>query len=108
MALAGRGALLLLLLLAAGRGLAGLSLAGLWQLSNGNGSVSLRGAVPGCVHTALLRGGLVQVPRGGERSWGWGAGSGQPSRRWGGGGDPSGVAEGWAPVWPVTEEGRWL
>ncbi|XP_019343596.2 beta-mannosidase isoform X2 [Alligator mississippiensis] len=62
MALAGRGALLLLLLLAAGRGLAGLSLAGLWQLSNGNGSVSLRGAVPGCVHTALLRGGLVQDP----------------------------------------------
>ncbi|XP_019408778.1 PREDICTED: beta-mannosidase [Crocodylus porosus] len=64
MALAGRVALLLLLLLllAAGRGPVGLSLAGLWQLSNGNGSVLLRGAVPGCVHTALLSSGLVQDP----------------------------------------------
>lgn len=65
----GRAALLLLLLVAtAGR--AGVSAAGgpevhslrgSWRLGNGNGSVVLRGEVPGCVHTALHRRGLIQV-----------------------------------------------
>ncbi|XP_052631389.1 beta-mannosidase isoform X2 [Harpia harpyja] len=66
----GRAALLLLLLVAtAGR--AGVSAAGgpevhslrgSWRLGNGNGSVVLRGEVPGCVHTALHRRGLIQDP----------------------------------------------
>ncbi|XP_064004481.1 beta-mannosidase isoform X1 [Pogoniulus pusillus] len=38
------------------------SLRGSWQLSNENGSVALRGEVPGCVHTALQRRGLIQDP----------------------------------------------
>ncbi|NXF96810.1 MANBA mannosidase, partial [Eubucco bourcierii] len=38
------------------------SLRGSWQLSNDNGSVVLRGEVPGCVHTALQRRGLIQDP----------------------------------------------
>uniref|UniRef100_A0A669Q8A0 Beta-mannosidase n=1 Tax=Phasianus colchicus TaxID=9054 RepID=A0A669Q8A0_PHACC len=38
------------------------SLRGIWRLGNGNGSLSLRGEVPGCVHTALLRRGLIQDP----------------------------------------------
>lgn len=38
------------------------SLRGSWRLSNGNGSLVLRGEVPGCAHTALLRQGLIQVP----------------------------------------------
>ncbi|CAM5139754.1 unnamed protein product [Natator depressus] len=38
------------------------SLRGSWWLGNGNGSVVLRGEVPGCVHTALLRQGLIQDP----------------------------------------------
>lgn len=37
------------------------SLRGSWQLSNENGSVVLGGEVPGCVHTALQRRGLIQV-----------------------------------------------
>ncbi|XP_040979618.1 beta-mannosidase isoform X2 [Aquila chrysaetos chrysaetos] len=66
----GRAALLPLLLVAtAGR--AGVSAAGgpevhslrgSWRLGNGNGSVVLRGEVPGCVHTALHRRGLIQDP----------------------------------------------
>ncbi|XP_042325084.1 beta-mannosidase isoform X2 [Sceloporus undulatus] len=39
-----------------------LSLKGLWWLRNGNGSVALSGDVPGCVHTALLRSGIIQDP----------------------------------------------
>ncbi|XP_062348968.1 beta-mannosidase isoform X1 [Cinclus cinclus] len=39
-----------------------LSLRGSWQLRSGNGSVSLRADVPGCVHTALLCRGLIQDP----------------------------------------------
>ncbi|XP_062838485.1 beta-mannosidase isoform X1 [Anolis carolinensis] len=38
------------------------SLRGSWQLSNANGSLVLRGDVPGCVHTALLQQGLIQDP----------------------------------------------
>ncbi|KAF1598242.1 Beta-mannosidase, partial [Eudyptes chrysocome] len=38
------------------------SLRGSWRLGNGNGSVVLRGEVPGCVHTALHRRGLIQDP----------------------------------------------
>ncbi|XP_023780436.1 beta-mannosidase isoform X3 [Cyanistes caeruleus] len=38
------------------------SLRGSWRLRSGNGSVSLRAEVPGCVHTALLRRGLIQDP----------------------------------------------
>ncbi|XP_061441531.1 beta-mannosidase isoform X1 [Rhineura floridana] len=38
------------------------SLRGSWSLSNGNGSLALRGDVPGCVHTALLQQGLIQDP----------------------------------------------
>ncbi|XP_062492706.1 beta-mannosidase isoform X2 [Pezoporus occidentalis] len=69
-AAAGR-AELLLLLLAAFAGPAGVSAAGgpevhslrgSWRLGNGNGSVVLRGEVPGCVHTALHRAGLIQDP----------------------------------------------
>ncbi|XP_050194015.1 beta-mannosidase [Myiozetetes cayanensis] len=40
----------------------GRSLRGSWWLRSGNGSVSLRAEVPGCVHTALLRRGLIQDP----------------------------------------------
>ncbi|KAM9662360.1 beta-mannosidase isoform 2-T15 [Morphnus guianensis] len=66
----GRAALLLLLLVAtaarAGVSAAGgpevHSLRGTWRLGNGNGSVVLRGEVPGCVHTALHRRGLIQDP----------------------------------------------
>ncbi|XP_069639782.1 beta-mannosidase isoform X2 [Haliaeetus albicilla] len=62
---------LLLLLLVATAGRAGVSAAGgpevhslrgSWRLGNGNGSVVLRGEVPGCVHTALHRRGLIQDP----------------------------------------------
>ncbi|KAM6136616.1 beta-mannosidase isoform 2-T19 [Phoenicopterus ruber ruber] len=69
-AVVGRAAPLLLLLLAAA-GWAGASAAGgpevhslrgSWRLGNGNGSVVLRGEVPGCVHTALHRRGLIQDP----------------------------------------------
>ncbi|NXH28316.1 MANBA mannosidase, partial [Myiagra hebetior] len=38
------------------------SLRGSWWLRSGNGSVSLRAEVPGCVHTALLCRGLIQDP----------------------------------------------
>ncbi|XP_075005752.1 beta-mannosidase isoform X3 [Calonectris borealis] len=67
----GRAAPLLLLLVAAVAGRAGASAAGgpevhslrgSWRLGNGNGSVVLRGEVPGCVHTALHRRGLIQDP----------------------------------------------
>ena len=37
------------------------SLRGRWQVSNGNGSLVLDGEVPGCIHTALLQRGLIQV-----------------------------------------------
>lgn len=63
----GRAAMLqlLLLLMAAGGAAAGgpevHSLRGSWQLGNGNGSLSLQGEVPGCVHTALHGRGLIQV-----------------------------------------------
>ncbi|KAH0615885.1 hypothetical protein JD844_026487 [Phrynosoma platyrhinos] len=36
------------------------SLRGIWRLRNQNGSVELSGDVPGCVHTALLRSGIIQ------------------------------------------------
>lgn len=63
----GESWLLVLLLVALGRSErtaapARLSLRGSWRLSNGNGSLVLRGDVPGCAHTALLRQGLIQVP----------------------------------------------
>ncbi|KAJ6668857.1 hypothetical protein lerEdw1_012343 [Lerista edwardsae] len=63
----GRRTCLLVLLLAlraasAQPGPAAHSLRGTWKLSNGNGSLALSGAVPGCVHTALLREGLIQDP----------------------------------------------
>uniref|UniRef100_A0A8C6XH48 Beta-mannosidase n=1 Tax=Naja naja TaxID=35670 RepID=A0A8C6XH48_NAJNA len=38
------------------------SLQGLWRLNNANGSLALKGEVPGCVHTALFREGLIQDP----------------------------------------------
>ncbi|XP_021509299.1 beta-mannosidase [Meriones unguiculatus] len=38
------------------------SLRGSWRVSNGNGSLVLPGTVPGCVHTALHRRGLIQDP----------------------------------------------
>uniref|UniRef100_A0A6I8PJV2 Beta-mannosidase n=1 Tax=Ornithorhynchus anatinus TaxID=9258 RepID=A0A6I8PJV2_ORNAN len=38
------------------------SLRGSWHLRNANGSVGLGGEVPGCVHTALSRQGLLQDP----------------------------------------------
>ncbi|XP_054846408.1 beta-mannosidase [Eublepharis macularius] len=67
MAPEGRRALALLLLLSLARSggtgaAAQLSLRGSWRLSNGNGSLVLRGDVPGCAHTALLRQGLIQDP----------------------------------------------
>ncbi|XP_035024584.2 beta-mannosidase [Hippoglossus stenolepis] len=39
-----------------------LSLDGKWSLSNSNGSVSLAAQVPGCVHSALQRQGVIQDP----------------------------------------------
>ncbi|NWU97336.1 MANBA mannosidase, partial [Upupa epops] len=38
------------------------SLRGSWRLRSGNGSVSLRGEVPGCVHSALRGRGVIQDP----------------------------------------------
>ncbi|XP_053108977.1 beta-mannosidase [Hemicordylus capensis] len=38
------------------------SLQGSWRLSNGNGSLVLRGDVPGCAHTALYQRGYIQDP----------------------------------------------
>ncbi|XP_013914841.1 PREDICTED: beta-mannosidase [Thamnophis sirtalis] len=38
------------------------SLRGSWRVSNANGSLALKGEVPGCVHTALFREGLIQDP----------------------------------------------
>ncbi|XP_015717580.1 beta-mannosidase isoform X2 [Coturnix japonica] len=61
----GRAAVLLLLVAAGGVAAGGPevhSLRGVWRLGNGNGSLSLRGEVPGCVHTALHRRGLIQDP----------------------------------------------
>ncbi|XP_049642489.1 beta-mannosidase [Suncus etruscus] len=37
-------------------------LSGAWTVRNANGSLQLPGAVPGCVHTALRRRGLIQDP----------------------------------------------
>lgn len=37
------------------------SLRGSWRVNNANGSLALKGEVPGCVHTALFRAGLIQV-----------------------------------------------
>uniref|UniRef100_A0A669QB31 Beta-mannosidase n=1 Tax=Phasianus colchicus TaxID=9054 RepID=A0A669QB31_PHACC len=58
--------LIMIMMMAAGGAAAGgpevHSLRGIWRLGNGNGSLSLRGEVPGCVHTALLRRGLIQDP----------------------------------------------
>ncbi|RLW09380.1 hypothetical protein DV515_00002554 [Chloebia gouldiae] len=54
-------ALLLRLAVAAG-GAEVRSLRGSWRLRSGNGSLSLRAEVPGCVHTALLGRGLIQDP----------------------------------------------
>ncbi|KAM6429747.1 beta-mannosidase [Rhynochetos jubatus] len=64
----GRAAMLLLVAAAGRAGVSAAggpevhSLRGSWRLGNGNGSVVLRGEVPGCVHTALHRQGLVQDP----------------------------------------------
>uniref|UniRef100_A0A2K6U8R4 Beta-mannosidase n=1 Tax=Saimiri boliviensis boliviensis TaxID=39432 RepID=A0A2K6U8R4_SAIBB len=54
--------LLLLALCGAGPAAAALrfSLRGNWRLCNGNGSLELPGAVPGCVHSALFQRGLIQ------------------------------------------------
>ncbi|KAL7982064.1 hypothetical protein Chor_001121 [Crotalus horridus] len=38
------------------------SLRGTWRVNNANGSLTLKGEVPGCVHTALFREGLIQDP----------------------------------------------
>ncbi|XP_036046975.1 beta-mannosidase isoform X2 [Onychomys torridus] len=38
------------------------SLSGSWRVSNRNGSLKLRGTVPGCVHSALYQRGLIQDP----------------------------------------------
>ncbi|XP_070804532.1 beta-mannosidase [Pituophis catenifer annectens] len=38
------------------------SLRGSWRVNNANGSLVLKGEVPGCVHTALFREGLIQDP----------------------------------------------
>ncbi|XP_008579060.1 PREDICTED: beta-mannosidase [Galeopterus variegatus] len=38
------------------------SLRGSWKIRNGNGSLELPGAVPGCVHSALFQQGLIQEP----------------------------------------------
>lgn len=40
-----------------------LSLRGSWRIRSGNGSLELPGRVPGCVHSALLQRGLIQVLR---------------------------------------------
>lgn len=37
------------------------SLRGEWRVRSGNGSLELPGMVPGCVHSALLQQGLIQV-----------------------------------------------
>ncbi|CAN2388937.1 Mannosidase, partial [Pristimantis euphronides] len=37
-------------------------LSGQWTLSSSNGSILLQGAVPGCVHSALLHGGVIKDP----------------------------------------------
>ena len=57
--------LLLLALCGAGTTAAELSysLRGNWSICNGNGSLELPGAVPGCVHSALFQQGLIQVWR---------------------------------------------
>nr|CAH91050.1 hypothetical protein [Pongo abelii] len=54
--------LLLLALCGAGTAAAALSysLRGNWSICNGNGSLELPGAVPGCVHSALFQLGLIQ------------------------------------------------
>ncbi|XP_054109092.1 beta-mannosidase isoform X2 [Callithrix jacchus] len=54
--------LLLLSLCGAGPTAAALSfsLRGNWSICNGNGSLELPGAVPGCVHSALFQQGLIQ------------------------------------------------
>nr|XP_054341510.1 beta-mannosidase isoform X3 [Pongo pygmaeus] len=54
--------LLLLALCGAGTAAAALSysLRGNWSICNGNGSLELPGAVPGCVHSALFQQGLIQ------------------------------------------------
>uniref|UniRef100_A0A2K5EVH1 beta-mannosidase n=1 Tax=Aotus nancymaae TaxID=37293 RepID=A0A2K5EVH1_AOTNA len=54
--------LLLLALCGAGPTAAALSfsLRGTWSVRNGNGSLQLPGAVPGCVHSALFQRGLIQ------------------------------------------------
>ncbi|XP_037587337.1 beta-mannosidase isoform X2 [Cebus imitator] len=54
--------LLLLELCGAGPTAAALSfsLRGNWSICNGNGSLELPGAVPGCVHSALFQQGLIQ------------------------------------------------
>lgn len=38
------------------------SLRGSWRIRNQNGSLQLLGTVPGCVHSALFQGGLIQDP----------------------------------------------
>lgn len=55
--------LLLLALCGAGPTALGrsLSLRGSWRIRSGNGSLELPGRVPGCVHSALLQRGLIQV-----------------------------------------------
>ncbi|XP_040480989.1 beta-mannosidase isoform X2 [Ursus maritimus] len=56
--------LLLLALCRAGPAASGrsLSLRGSWRIRSGNGSLELPGRVPGCVHSALLKRGLIQDP----------------------------------------------
>uniref|UniRef100_A0A452TFJ5 Beta-mannosidase n=1 Tax=Ursus maritimus TaxID=29073 RepID=A0A452TFJ5_URSMA len=56
--------LLLLALCRAGPAASGrsLSLRGRWRIRSGNGSLELPGRVPGCVHSALLKRGLIQDP----------------------------------------------
>ncbi|KAG8519394.1 Beta-mannosidase, partial [Galemys pyrenaicus] len=56
-----------------------LSLRGSWTVRGGNGSLALAGEVPGCVHTALLRRGLIQVRA--RVQTGLGPGPGWESRR---------------------------
>uniref|UniRef100_A0A452RRU1 Beta-mannosidase n=1 Tax=Ursus americanus TaxID=9643 RepID=A0A452RRU1_URSAM len=56
--------LLLLALCRAGPAASGrsLSLRGSWRIRSGNGSLELPGRVPGCVHSALLKRGVIQDP----------------------------------------------
>ncbi|XP_076998786.1 beta-mannosidase [Tamandua tetradactyla] len=56
--------LLLLALCGVGRvgGTRTYSLRGSWRIRSGNGSLELPGAVPGCVHSALVQQGLIQDP----------------------------------------------